>query len=40
MVKIMARIEFDEYKVKLENMEPKLTALGESLGLELSLIHI
>ena len=30
----MARIEFDEYKVKLENMEPKLTALGESLGLE------
>ena len=34
MVKIMARIEFDEYKVKLENMEPKLTALGESLGLE------
>ena len=34
VVKIMARIEFDEYKVKLENMEPKLTALGESLGLE------
>ncbi len=34
MVIIMARIEFDEYKVKLENMEPKLTALGESLGLE------
>ena len=32
----MARIEFDEYKVKLENMEPKLTALGESLGLESS----
>ena len=30
----MARIEFDEYKVKLENMEPKLKALGESLGLE------
>ena len=30
----MARIEFDEYKVKLENMELKLTALGESLGLE------
>lgn len=30
----MARIEFDEYKVKLENLEPKLKALGESLGLE------
>ncbi len=40
----MARIEFDEYKVKLENMEPKLTALGESLGLgsareELERLH-
>ena len=30
----MARIEFDEYKVKLENLEPKLKALGESLGLK------
>ncbi len=30
----MARIEFDEYKVKLTDLEPKLTALGESLGLE------
>ena len=40
----MARIEFDEYKVKLENMEPKLTALEESLGLgsareELERLH-
>ncbi len=30
----MARIEFDEYKVKLGDLEPKLKALGESLGLE------
>ena len=30
----MARIEFDEYKVKLGDLEPKLIALGESLGLE------
>ena len=30
----MARIEFDEYKVKLSDLEPKLTELGESLGLE------
>ncbi len=30
----MARIEFDEYKNKLNDLEPKLTALGESLGLE------
>ena len=30
----MARIEFDEYKVKLGDLEPKLVALGESLGLE------
>ena len=30
----MARIEFDEYKVKLNDMAPKLKALGESLGLE------
>ncbi|MEE0095989.1 MAG: peptide chain release factor 2 [Oscillospiraceae bacterium] len=30
----MARIEFDEYKVRLGDLEPKLKALGESLGLE------
>ena len=30
----MARIEFDEYKTKLGDLAPKLTALGESLGLE------
>lgn len=30
----MAKIEFDEYKVKLTDLEPKLNALGESLGLE------
>jgi peptide chain release factor 2 len=30
----MARIEFDEYKVKLGDLAPKLEALGESLGLE------
>ncbi len=30
----MARIEFDEYKVKLGDLEPKLEALGQSLGLE------
>ena len=29
----MARIEFGEYKVKLTDLEPKLEALGESLGL-------
>ena len=32
----MARIEFDEYKVKLGDLEPKLKALGESLGLEVA----
>ena len=30
----MAKIEFDEYKVKLNDLAPKLKALGESLGLE------
>ncbi len=30
----MARIEFDEYKTKLNDLAPKLQALGESLGLE------
>lgn len=40
----MASIEFDEYKVKLTDMEPKLTALGDSLGLgaareELERLH-
>ena len=30
----MARIEFDEYKTKLNDLAPKLEALGESLGLE------
>ena len=30
----MARIEFDEYKVKLGDLEPKLADLGQSLGLE------
>jgi peptide chain release factor 2 len=40
----MARIEFDEYKVKLSDLEPKLLALGESLGLgqakeELERLH-
>ncbi len=30
----MAKIEFDEYKVKLGDLGPKLEALGESLGLE------
>ena len=40
----MARIEFDEYKVKLTDLEPKLNALSESLGLgaareELERLH-
>jgi peptide chain release factor 2 len=40
----MERIEFDEYKVKLSDLEPKLLALGESLGLgqakeELERLH-
>ncbi len=40
----MAKIEFDEYKVKLNDLEPKLSALGESLGLasareELERLH-
>ncbi|MDD6023701.1 MAG: peptide chain release factor 2 [Oscillospiraceae bacterium] len=40
----MARIEFDEYKIKLNDLEPKLVALGESLGLasareELERLH-
>ena len=30
----MAKIEFDEYKAKLHDLEPKLKALGESLGLD------
>ena len=29
----MAKIEFDEYKVKLTDLSPRLEALGESLGL-------
>ena len=29
----MAKIEFEEYKVKLTDLEPKLSALGDSLGL-------
>ena len=40
----MARIEFDEYKVKLSDLEPKLVSLSESLGLgaareELERLH-
>ncbi len=40
----MAKIEFDEYKVKLGDLEPKLTDLGQSLGLgtareELERLH-
>ena len=27
-------IEFDEYKVKLNNIRPKLDALADSLGIE------
>ena len=27
-------IEFDEYKVKLNNIRPKLDALSDSLGIE------
>ena len=27
-------IEFDEYKVKLSNIRPKLDALADSLGIE------
>ena len=34
MVLNMARIEFDEYKNKLNDLAPKLQELGESLGLE------
>ena len=30
----MAKIEFEEYKVKLTDLEPKLSALGDSLGLD------
>ena len=30
----MASIEFNEYKVKLTDLEPRMKALGESLGLE------
>ncbi len=30
----MAMIEFDEYKIKLNGLKPKLTALGESMHLE------
>jgi len=30
----MAKLEFDEYKVKLTDLGPKLADLGESLGLE------
>ena len=36
VVLTMARIEFGEYKVKLTDLEPKLEALGESLGLEVA----
>ena len=36
----MAKIEFDEYKVKLSDLEPKLTALGESLGLESAKVEL
>jgi len=34
VVMYMANIQFGEYKVKLTDLEPRLTALGESLGLE------
>ena len=34
VVMYMARIEFSEYKVKLTDLEPKLKALGDSLGLD------